>query len=130
MNKKHALECILIIGLICIISYSHAQVVRTFPIDSKFGKLKSHSYPEFKIDKETMVMGIGGQIRNRHNLLVMPPMLTKNEHKGYVRYQKDNMGLLHRLWFLTPEETQLAKEEEKLLKKQNPQKKFSIPFFQ
>lgn len=75
-------------------------------------------------------MGIGGQIRNRHNLLVMPPMLTKNEHKGYVRYQKDNMGLLHRLWFLTPEETQLAKEEEKLLKKQNPQKKFSIPFFQ
>ncbi len=74
-------------------------------------------------------MGVGGQIRDMHNLLVPPNMLTQKNHKGFVRYQKDNMGLLHRIWFLTPEEIQLAKEEEKLLKKQNPQKKFSIPFF-
>ncbi|SES88297.1 hypothetical protein SAMN05216326_1066 [Nitrosomonas marina] len=130
MNKKRALKCILMIGLVFVISNGYAQVARSFPVDSRFGKLKSHSYPEFKIDKVTLIMGAGGQIRDRHNLLVMPPMLTKKDHKGYIRYQMDNMGLLHRVWFLTPEETQLAQEEEKLLKKQNPQKKFSIPFFQ
>jgi hypothetical protein len=40
------------------------------------------------------------------------------------------MGLVYRIWFLTPEEVVLAKEQTKLLNQQNPQKKFSIPFFQ
>lgn len=96
-------------------------------MESKFGKLKSHSYPEFKIDKKTMVMGVGGQVRDTNNLIIMPGALNKT---GYIRYQVDSMGLLYRIWFLTSEEIKLAKEEEKLRKKQNPQKKFSIPFFQ
>ncbi|MDR4516653.1 MAG: hypothetical protein MRK00_04610 [Nitrosomonas sp.] len=127
MNKKRVLQCITMIILACMVSHGYAQMIRNFPIDSKFGKLKSYSYPEFKIDKKTMVMGVGGQIRDTNNLLVMPTMLTQ---KGHIRYQVDNMGFLHRIWFLTPEEIQLAKEEEKQLKKQSPQKKFSIPFFQ
>jgi len=112
-----------------MMSQSHAQLIRNFPADSKFGQLKSFSHPQYKIDKEKkmMIMGVGGQIRDTNNMIIMPGALNK---KGYIRYQVDNMGFVYRVWFLTPEEIALAKEEEKLLKKQNPQKKFSIPFFQ
>jgi len=116
MNKNYALGYIIIL-LVGMISYGYAQSVRQFPIDSQFGKLKSHSYPEFEIDKKELVMGMGGQIRDAHNLLILPTMLEQNRHRGYVRYQIDNMGLLHRIWFLTPEEIKLAKAEEKLRKK-------------
>lgn len=120
---------VILILLICMINQSYAQLVRNFPVDSKFGMLKSYSYPQFKIDKEKeiMVMGVGGQIRDTDNLLIMPGMLNKT---GYIRYQIDSMGLVYRIWFLTPEEVNLAKEEARLLEQQNPQKKFSIPFFQ
>lgn len=129
MKEMQLLRCMALLLLVCVIGQSHAQPVRVFPQDSQFGKLKSFSYPQFKIDKEkkAMVMGVGGQIRDTDNLIIMPNALNKT---GYIRYQVDSMGLIYRIWFLTPEEIKLAKEEEKLLKKQNPQKKFSIPFFQ
>jgi len=74
-----------------------------------------------------MVMGVGGQIRDTDNLIIMPGRLNKT---GYIRYQIDSMGLVYRIWFLTPEEVALAKEQAKFLNQLNPQKKFSIPFFQ
>ena len=129
MKTMQLLQCMMLILLTCLVSQSHAQLVRNFPLDSKFGKLKSYAYPQFKIDKEkeVMIMGVGGQIRDTNNLIIMPGALNQT---GYIRYQTDSMGLVYRIWFLTPEEVKMAKEEEKLLKKQNPQKKFSIPFFQ
>jgi hypothetical protein len=129
MKMPQLLQCVMLILLACMINQSYAQLVRNFPLDSKFGKLKSYSYPQFKIDKEKeiMIMGVGGQIRDTDNLIIMPGMLNKT---GYIRYQVDSMGLVYRIWFLTPEEVALAKEEAKLFKQQNPQKKFSIPFFQ
>ncbi len=129
MGKPQLLQGVMLILLSCMISQSHAQLVRNFPLDSKFGKLKSYTHPQLKIDKEkgVMMMGVGGQIRDTNNLIIMPGMLDKT---GYIRYQVDSMGLVYRIWFLTPEEIQLAREEERLLRKQNPQKKFSIPFFQ
>lgn len=129
MKKTQLLQCMMLILLACMMSQSHAQLIRNFPVDSKFGRLKSFSHPQFKIDKEkeVMILGVGGQIRDTNNMIIMPGALNKT---GYIRYQIDNMGFVYRIWFLTPEETALAKEEEKLLKKQNPKKKFSIPFFQ
>jgi len=128
MNKIRLLQSILLILLACMISQNHAQLIRNFPVDSKFGMLKSFTHPQIKIDKEKdiRILGVGGQIRDTNNMIIMPNALNKT---GYIRYQIDNMGFIYRIWFLTPEEIALAKEEEKLLKKQNPQKKFSIPFF-
>ena len=114
MKSKLLLQCIFMIMLAGGASYSYAQLARNFPLESKFGKLKSHTYPQFKIDKETMVMGPGGQIRDTHNMIVMPSMLN---YTGYIRYRIDNMGLVYRIWFLTPEEIKLAQEEEKARKK-------------
>lgn len=39
----------------------------------------------------------------------MPSMLDK---KGSVRYQIDAMGNVHRIWFLTSEEAELARIEQ------------------
>ncbi len=116
MNKRRVITYVVFIILVCMISYGYAQAVRNFSVDSQFGRLKSHAYPEFRIDKKKLIMGMGGQIRDANNLLILPTMLEKNRHRGYVRYQIDNMGLLHRIWFLTPEEIKLAKAEEKLRK--------------
>ncbi|MCB1935769.1 MAG: hypothetical protein KDF59_07490 [Nitrosomonas sp.] len=129
MKKARLLQCMVLILLACIMSQSHAQLIRNFPVDSKFGKLKSFTHPQFKIDKEkqVLILGVGGQIRDTNNMIIMPDALNKT---GYIRYQIDNMGFIYRIWFLTPEEIALAKEEQRLLRKQNPQKRFSIPFFQ
>lgn len=129
MKTPQLLQGAILILLMCMINQSYAQLARNFPLNSKFGMLKSHSYPQFKIDKEKeiMIMGVGGQIRDTDNRIIMPGMLNKT---GYIRYQIDSMGLVYRIWFLTPEEVTLAREEARLLEQQNPQKKFSIPFFQ
>ncbi|HNP25651.1 MAG TPA: hypothetical protein PKM20_02830 [Nitrosomonas sp.] len=113
MKRRRMLQCILVVMLAGVTGYGYAQFIRNFPLESKFGKLKSHAYPQFKIDKEMMVMGAGGQIRDVNNLLIMPAMLNQT---GYIRYQIDSMGLVYRIWFLTPEEIKSAKEEEKTRK--------------
>lgn len=99
--------------LVCMASYGHTQLVRNFPLESKLGKLKSHAFPEFKIDGSTMYMGAGGQIRDVNNLLVLPAMFNQT---GHIRYQMDDMGFVSRIWFLSKEEIQLAKEEAKARK--------------
>lgn len=116
IKKKLILKCILITLFSCMVSHGYAQLIRNFPLESKLGKLKSHDFPELKIDGETMYMGAGGQIRDINNRLVLPNMLNQT---GYIRYQMDNMGFVHRVWFLSNEEFQLAKEEDKASKKQN-----------
>ena len=78
----------------------------------------------------TVVSKAEGRVVEVQSIVVSDVAKRIAEENGFDPVQVDNMGFLHRIWFLTPEEIQLAKEEEKLLKKQNPQKKFSIPFFQ
>ncbi|SFK70899.1 hypothetical protein SAMN05216302_101314 [Nitrosomonas aestuarii] len=107
------LQCILVVMLVGVIGYGNTQLMRNFPMESKFGQLKSHAYPQIKIDKETMVMGAGVQVRDANNLFIIPTMLNQT---GYIRYQIDSMGLVYRIWFLTPEEIKSAKEEEKVRK--------------
>ena len=100
-------------GLACNV---HAQLVRTFPPDSKLGELMATKYPEIRISGQTMYLGAGGQIRGKDNLIILPTML--NEF-GSVRYQTDIMGNVHRIWLLTPAEAVQAKEEEKIKSRQN-----------
>ena len=61
------------------------------------------------ISKQTLYLSPSSQIRDKSNMIVMPSML---DEKGSVRYQIDTMGNVHRIWFLTSEEAELAKIEQ------------------
>lgn len=91
-------------------SSASAQLMRSFPIDSKLGELKAFAYPEIKIDKQTLHLGAGSQIRDENNLIILPATMSK---KGPVRYQMDTMGNVHRIWFLTPDEARQERGKEK-----------------
>lgn len=111
MKKMQMLLFILIISLT---GSAFGQLLRNFPLDSKLGKLTTFAYPKVVINGETMHLGAGGQIRDKNNYIILPTMLNE---KGFVRYQMDTMGNLHRIWFLSPEEVGLAKMEEKTKKR-------------
>jgi hypothetical protein len=87
-----------------------AQLMRSFPTDSKLGELKAFAYPEVKIDKQKLHLGAGSQIRDENNLIILPATMSK---KGPVRYQMDTMGNVHRIWFLTPDEAKQERVKEK-----------------
>ena len=91
-------------------SNASAQLMRSFPTDSKLGKLKAFAYPEVKIDKQALHLGAGSQIRDENNLIILPATMNK---KGPVRYQMDTMGNVHRIWFLTPDEAKQERKKEK-----------------
>lgn len=91
-------------------SSAGAQLMRSFPTDSKLGELKAFAYPEIKIDKQTLHLGAGSQIRDENNLIILPATMSK---KGPVRYQMDTMGNVHRIWFLTPDEARQERGKEK-----------------
>lgn len=90
-----------------------AQLMRSFPVDSKLGELKAFAYPEVKIDKQKLHLGAGSQIRDENNLIILPATMSK---KGPVRYQMDTMGNVHRIWLLTPDEARQEREKERNIK--------------
>ncbi len=108
MKKNQLPLLFFIIVLVSMTNHSFGQLHRNFPIDSHVGKLTAFAFPEMTIDGENMVMGTGVQIRDTNNLIIFPNMLSKT---GIIRYQQDGMGYVSRIWFLTPEEADRAKEE-------------------
>ncbi|MBA3755522.1 MAG: hypothetical protein H0X02_04550 [Nitrosomonas sp.] len=106
---------LLLVTLITLLPHSvFSQQVRNFPANSRLGDLTAVSFPLFIINGQQVQMGAGGQIRGTDNLIILPSVAN---YIGFVRYQLDVMGSLHRMWILTPEEADQAKQEE-LLKPQ------------
>ena len=100
-----------ILFLILIISLTNAafgQLLRNFPTNSQAGKLTKFEYPMVVISRQALYLSPGSQIRDRNNLIVMPAALNE---QGLVRYQIDSMGNVQKIWFLNPEEAELAKIE-------------------
>ncbi len=100
-----------ILFLILMISLTHAamgQLLRNFPTDSIAGKLTGFDYPMVVISRQNLYLSPGSQIRDANNLIVMPAALNT---QGLVRYQMDNMGNVQNIWFLNPEEAELAQIE-------------------
>lgn len=95
--------------MISLTNTAFGQLLRNFPIDSQAGKLTKFEYPMVVISKQTLYLSAGSQIKNKNNLIVMPSML---DEKGSVRYQIDAMGNVHRIWFLTSKEAELARIEQ------------------
>ncbi|SFP40179.1 hypothetical protein SAMN05216419_100244 [Nitrosomonas cryotolerans] len=101
---------ILIITLINLTANVYAQLQRNFPTDSKLGRLTTYAFPEVRINDQSMYLSVGSQIRDKNNLIILPATLNET---GFIRYQLDIMGHVHRIWFLTADETSQAKKEEK-----------------
>ena len=100
-----------ILFLILMISLTNAalgQLLRNFPTDSIAGKLTGFDYPMVVISRQNLYLSPGSQIRDANNLIVMPAALNA---QGLVRYQIDNMGNVQNIWFLNPEEAELAQIE-------------------
>ncbi len=95
--------------MISLTNAAFGQLLRNFPIDSQTGKLTKFEYPMVVISKQALYLSAGSQIRDKNNMIVMPSML---DEKGSVRYQIDAMGNVHRIWFLTSEEAELARIEQ------------------
>ncbi len=109
MKKLLVLLCLLILQLTAGSHAAFSQQTRNFPVNSKLGHLSAVTFPLFTIDGKQVLMGAGGQIRGTDNLIILPSTANYN---GFVRYQLDINGNLHRLWILTPDEAKQAKQEE------------------
>jgi len=109
MKKTQVLQLFFVIVLTILANPVFSQLHRNFPIDSKLGKLTAVSFPQFTINGQLMVMGVGGQIRGVDNLIILPSVAN---YTGLVRYQIDITGNLRRVWFLTQEEANQAEREE------------------
>ena len=106
MKKMQAI--LFLILMISLTGAALGQLLRNFPTDSQAGKLTNFDYPMVVINRQTLYLSPGSQIRDRDNLIVMPAALNV---QGLVRYQIDNMGNVQKIWFLNPEEAELAKIE-------------------
>ena len=113
ISMQKVLFFVFCIASISFSSSASAQLMRNFPVDSKLGVLKAFAYPEVKIDKQTLHLGAGSQIRDNNNLIILPTMMLE---KGPVRYQMDTMGNVHRIWLLTPDEAKQERAKEKTKK--------------
>ena len=109
MKKLLVLLCLLILQFTVGSHAAFGQQTRNFPVNSKLGRLSAVTFPLFTIDGQQVLMGAGGQIRGTDNLIILPSTANYN---GFVRYQLDISGNLHRLWILTPDEAKQAKQEE------------------
>ena len=76
--------------------------IRAFPKDAKRGELVIISAPDIAIDSKPDRMSPGVRIRDARNSLVLSGTLTNQ--KWVVNYTRDNTGLVHHVWLLTPDE--------------------------
>ena len=76
--------------------------LRPFPKDAKRGELMVLSAPDIAIDSKADRLSPGVRIRDARNNLVLSGTLANQ--RLVVNYTRDNTGLVHQVWVLTPEE--------------------------
>ena len=79
---------------------AHAQL-RAIPEQAKPGVLRHLQEMIVELDGKPARLSPGAQIRDAHNRLVLPASLAE---KAAVKYLTDGMGMVHRVWLLSPEE--------------------------
>jgi len=75
--------------------------MRTIPDDAKRGMMSPVQAMTVDIDGKQFELAAGAQIRDGHNLIVVPNSLPS---RALVRYQLDPDGKLRRAWMLSPSE--------------------------
>ncbi len=111
MNRCHTLACKLL--SLCALSLlgtplaSQAQV-RQFPAHAQAAQLEVTAPPVVLLNGQMARLSPGSRIRNASNLIVTPASLAGQRH--WVRVVRDQHGLLHDLWILSPAEVQAQRE--------------------
>src|SRR5690606_14591924 len=86
-----------------------AAWARDIPADAKRAKLTHLRQSLVQLDDKEYRLAPGALIRDTKNIIVLPTMVPT---KAEVKYQLDNMGMVRRVWILTPEELAKAKAAE------------------
>ena len=76
-----------------------AAQVRTIPKEAPRGEIRHLQGMYVELNGKPVQLSPGAQIRDTDNRLMLPTSLVE---KLDVRYLLDGVGLLHRVWVLTP----------------------------
>jgi hypothetical protein len=88
--------------LLLLLSAATASAqVRTIPKEVQYGEIRHLQSMVVELDGKPVQLSPGAQIRDADNRLVLPISLTEKVGVGYL---VDGMGLVHRVWILSPEE--------------------------
>jgi hypothetical protein len=74
---------------------------RQIPDNARRGNIVHVQGTVVEIDGERMRLSAGALIRSRDNLYIVPMSLPRG---ALVKYTRDSLGQIHRVWLLTPEE--------------------------
>jgi hypothetical protein len=75
--------------------------LRTIPKEAQYGEIRHLQSMVVELNGKPVQLSPGAQIRDADNRLVLPISLTEKVGVGYL---VDGMGLVHRVWILSPEE--------------------------
>ena len=75
--------------------------LRQIPDNARRGNIVHVQGAVVEIDGERMHLSAGAQIRSQNNLYIVPMSLPRG---ALVKYTRDSLGQIHRVWVLTPEE--------------------------
>jgi hypothetical protein len=84
----------------CAASVAQAQL-RIIPAEAKRGTMSHVEGMIVELDGKRVELAAGCQIRDGHNMIVVPTGLPKNI---LVRYLGGADGKVHRVWVLSPQE--------------------------
>ena len=73
--------------------------LRSIPQEAPRGELRHLQAMYVELNGKPVQLSPGAQIRDTDNRLVLPTSMVE---KSDVRYQLDGIGLVHRVWILTP----------------------------
>ncbi len=87
-----------------------AQIVRTFPEKARPGRLEMRIFPDAVLDGEAVRLAAGARIHDAQNRIVMPASLSGTHD---VLVEDDASGQIGRVWILTPDEREAARERQR-----------------
>jgi hypothetical protein len=73
--------------------------LRSIPKEAPRGEIRHVQGMYVELNGKPIQLSPGAQIRDTDNRLVLPTLLVE---KSDVRYLLDGIGLVHRVWILTP----------------------------
>jgi hypothetical protein len=88
-------------ALISALQPGTALAGRSLPEDAKFAHFAVVQHPFVTVDRESLRLAPGAQIRDEANRIVLP---TSLQGKYRVLYTIDNRGDIFRVWILSPDE--------------------------
>jgi len=92
----------LVFALVLAFAVAGAQAqFRSLPADAKRATLNRIEGPIATIDGKNLRLSPGAQIRDGHNMIIVPTAVPQNL---LVKYLLDGQGQIFRIWILSPAE--------------------------